>query len=52
MIDVTIEQAYREACALLGESIVRERLLSAEFERLTAQAGDDTDSDATPPSHP
>lgn len=27
MIDVTIEQAYAEACRALGESIVRERLL-------------------------
>lgn len=28
MIDVTIEQAYAEACRALGESIVRERLLT------------------------
>lgn len=28
MIDVTIEQAYAEACRALGEAIVRERLLA------------------------
>lgn len=27
-MNVTIEQAYAEACQALGESIVRERLLS------------------------
>lgn len=29
MIDVTLEDAYAEACRALGESIVRERLLTA-----------------------
>lgn len=27
MIDVTLEQAYREACTALGEALVRERLM-------------------------
>lgn len=34
-MNVTLEDAYREACLALGESIVRERLLTAEALRLT-----------------
>lgn len=37
-MNVTIEDAYAEACRALGESIVRERLLSAEIQRLTSDA--------------
>lgn len=32
-MNVTLEDAYREACLALGESIVRERLLQAELAR-------------------
>lgn len=35
-MNVSIEDAYREACLALGESVVRERLLSVEIDRLTA----------------
>ena len=28
MIEISLEDAYREACLALGESIVRERLLT------------------------
>lgn len=35
MMDVTLEDAYAEACRALGESIVRERLLAAEVKRIT-----------------
>lgn len=34
-MNVSIEDAYREACLALGEAVVRERLLSAEVQRLT-----------------
>ena len=37
-MDVTLEDAYAEACRALGESVVRERLLTAEVRRLMAQA--------------
>lgn len=30
-MNVTLEDAYREACLALGEAIVRERLLSANL---------------------
>ena len=40
-MNVTIEDAYREACTALGEAVVRERLLSAEVQRLTAEQTDD-----------
>lgn len=33
-MDVSLEDAYREACLALGEAIVRERLLVAELERV------------------
>lgn len=35
-MNVNLEDAYAEACRALGESIVRERLLSAEIQRLAA----------------
>jgi hypothetical protein len=35
MMQIIIEQAYREACRSLGEALVREQLLRAEIERLT-----------------
>lgn len=37
-MNATLEQAYREACQALGESIVTQRLLSAEVARLTPPA--------------
>jgi hypothetical protein len=36
-MNVTLEEAYAEACRALGESIVTQRLLSAELEKLTSQ---------------
>lgn len=32
-VNVTLDDAYREACLALGEAIVRERLLTAELAR-------------------
>ena len=37
-MDVTLEDAYAEACRALGEAIVTQRLLSAEVQRLTRVA--------------
>ena len=37
-MEISIEEAYKEACLALGESIVRERLLSARFVQQTASA--------------
>lgn len=37
-MEISIEEAYKEACLALGESIVRERLLSARFVQHTASA--------------
>ena len=34
-MQVSVEDAYAEACRALGEAIVRERLLSAELVRRT-----------------
>lgn len=31
---ITVEDAYREACLALGEAIVQQRLLGAEIHRL------------------
>src|SRR5690606_19652847 len=36
MIEISIEGAYAEACRTLGEATVRERLLVAEIQRLSA----------------
>lgn len=36
-MNVTLEDAYAEACRALGEATVRERLLTAEIQRLTAE---------------
>lgn len=41
-MNVTLEDAYAEACRALGESIVTQRLLSAEVQRLTDERGEDT----------
>ena len=41
-MQVTIEDAYAEACRALGESVVRERLLTAEVRRLMAQSAEAT----------
>jgi hypothetical protein len=38
MTQVTIEDAYREACIALGESMVQQRLLGQEIARLRAEA--------------
>lgn len=40
---ITLEDAYREACTALGESIVQQRLLGAEVQRL--QQASDNQSD-------
>ena len=37
MIEISIEQAYQEACAALGEAIVRERLLTKALQDREAQ---------------
>lgn len=42
-MNVTLEAAYREACLALGEAVVRERLLTAEVQRLSAEGSDATD---------
>jgi len=39
-MNVTIEDAYREACLALGETIVRERFLTTEVQRLSAPVDD------------
>jgi len=39
-VNVSLEDAYREACLALGEAIVRERLVTAELGRLTTPAPD------------
>jgi len=36
-VNVTLEQAYAEGCKALGEALIRERLLTAEVQRLTAE---------------
>lgn len=40
-MQVSIEDAYAEACRALGESIVRERLLTAELARRAAPPSPD-----------
>lgn len=35
MMNVAIEDAYNESCRALGESLVTQRLLFAEVQRLT-----------------
>jgi hypothetical protein len=35
-LQITIEDAYREACTALGESMVQQRLLGQEIARLQA----------------
>jgi len=44
-MNVTIEQAFTEACCALGEAVINQRLLSAEIQRLTP-------SDSEPPPEP
>lgn len=39
MIQVTTDDLYAEACRALGESIVRERILTAELQRRDALVG-------------
>lgn len=36
-MNVTIEDAYAEACRALGDALVTQRLLGAEVQRLTAE---------------
>lgn len=40
MMNVSLEEAYREACLALGEAIVRERLVSIELAKLAAAESD------------
>lgn len=58
VMQVTMDEAYAEACRALGESVVRERLLVAEVQRLGAlvpqeqprqHAGTISDPDPRPP---
>lgn len=46
---VRVEDAYEEACKALGESIVLQRLMGQEIERLTAEreATAEPDADST-----
>lgn len=37
-MEVSLEEAYAEACRALGESIVRERLLSKALQEIPAEA--------------
>lgn len=46
-MNVTIEDAYREACAALGEAIVTQRLLTAELQRLTPEPTSSPSSNST-----
>lgn len=46
-MQVSMEQAYREACLALGEATVRERLLTAELARHDAR---EAEQSASPPS--
>lgn len=46
-VNVTLEDAYREACLALGEAIVRERLLTAELARRQAESQSDEDEQPT-----
>lgn len=39
-MNVSLSDAYDEACKALGEAIVRERLLTREAERLSARVAD------------
>ena len=41
-MEVSVEDAYKIACLALGEAVVRERILSTEIERLTAEASSPT----------
>lgn len=50
-MNVTLEAAYAEACHALGESIVRERLLSAEVERLSSERVAADEGGLTDPPH-
>lgn len=46
-MEIQLREAYDEACRALGESIVRERLLSRMIQ--TATAGVPNDSSGAPP---
>jgi hypothetical protein len=37
-MDVTLEDAYREACVALGEAVVQQRLMAAELRRRDEEA--------------
>lgn len=37
VMNVTIEDAFKEACTALGEGLVRERIQAQEVRRLTAE---------------
>lgn len=52
MMNVSLEDAYREACLALGEAVVRERLLTAELGRLSGRANHEApDADHEPTAH-
>lgn len=40
-MQVSLEDAYAEACRALGESIVTQRLMGTELQRLTAAPADE-----------
>ena len=45
MIQVTIEDAYKEACTALGEAVVRERLLMKQVVPATDPPAEPTAAD-------
>jgi len=45
---VTLEDAYREACTALGESMVQQRLLGQEIARLQALVPPETPTEPPP----
>lgn len=48
-LDVSLADAYAEACKALGEQTVTARLLSVEVQRLTARVAE---LEAAPPADP
>lgn len=43
-MNVTLEDAYAEACRALGESVVTQRLLATEVQRLSQRRDDEAPS--------
>jgi hypothetical protein len=46
-MEVTIEEAYAEACQALGEALVRERILTSQLARLTSANAAQTETEST-----